>query len=210
MKLTHLTSKDPEYPAILTNVMGAKAPQVLSMIGDISILKRPTVALFCSVKCPGELILKTYDLAQQWRAEETTIISGFHSPIEQECLVTLLRGKQSIIICPARGLEGMRLKDEWKKPLVDERLLLLSIFGQPCKQPSVRTATLRNQFVATLADQVFVSYAAEGGKTEQFCKTLIEQGKSVLTFESKATENLVTLGAEVFKIKTESTKSAEG
>lgn len=199
MKPTYLTSKDPEYPAILTNVMGAKAPQALSMIGDLSILKRPTVALFCSVKCPGELILKTYDLAQQWRAEETTIISGFHSPIEQECLVTLLRGKQPIIICPARGLEGMRLKAEWKKPLADERLLLLSIFGQTCKQPSVRTATLRNQFVATLADQVFISYAAEGGKTEQFCKKLIEQGKSVLTFESKATENLVKLGAEKLK-----------
>lgn len=199
MDVVYLEPGNSLYPKNLHHFFGNRTKKPIAAFGNLDSLKRPTVALFCSVKCPGELILKTYDLAQQWRAEETTIISGFHSPIEQECLVTLLRGKQPIIICPARGLEGMRLKAEWKKPLADERLLLLSIFGQTCKQPSVRTATLRNQFVATLADQVFISYAAEGGKTEQFCKKLIEQGKSVLTFESKATENLVKLGAEKLK-----------
>ena len=35
----------------------------LHIVGDAAILDRPKVALFCSVKCPGKLILDTYDLA---------------------------------------------------------------------------------------------------------------------------------------------------
>lgn len=52
------------------------------------------LALVCSVKCPGDLILKTYDLAQQLREAEVTIIGGFHSLMERECLTILLRGNQ--------------------------------------------------------------------------------------------------------------------
>ena len=36
-------------------------------LGDVSILQRPLLGCFCSVKCPGELILRTYDLARALR-----------------------------------------------------------------------------------------------------------------------------------------------
>jgi len=52
-----------------------------------------------------------------------TVISGFHSLVEQECLAVLLRGPQPVIVCPARGLARMRLKREYKEPMVAGRLL---------------------------------------------------------------------------------------
>ena len=83
---------------------GARVPGVLATLGNLDILKTPSIALFCSTKCPGDLILKTYDLACAWRAARQTVIGGFHSPMEKECLRLLLRGTQPVIVCPARTL----------------------------------------------------------------------------------------------------------
>ena len=47
--------------------------------------------IFCSVQCPGDLILKSYDLARALRAHPITLIGGFQSPIEKEFLELLLR-----------------------------------------------------------------------------------------------------------------------
>jgi hypothetical protein len=97
-------------------------------IGNLDILKQKKLALFCSVRCPGSIIIQTYDCMKAIREAEITVISGFHSPVEKECLKILLRGKQPVIVCPARGLENMRIKPEFKEPLEDKRLLFLSPF----------------------------------------------------------------------------------
>jgi hypothetical protein len=78
------------------------------VLGDLNILDQKSLALFCSVKCPGNLILHTYDITQRLRQSGVTVIGGFHSPMEQECLRILLRGTQPVVVCPARSLSGMR------------------------------------------------------------------------------------------------------
>ena len=64
----------------------------LQAIGDSEILNLEYTALFCSVRCPGDLILKTYDLARAMREAGTPVIGGFQTPMEKECLRLLLRG----------------------------------------------------------------------------------------------------------------------
>jgi hypothetical protein len=56
-------------------------------------------------------------------------------------------------------------------------------------------ALKRNLFVALLADQIFVPYAAPLSKTEQLCREIISWGKPVNTFGHAANNNLVALGA---------------
>jgi hypothetical protein len=60
-------------------------------------------ALFCSARCPGRAILAAHDQAALWRDEGRCVVGGFHSPVEEECLRILLRGRQPVIVCPARG-----------------------------------------------------------------------------------------------------------
>ncbi len=148
---------DPRYPVRLRQRLGAHAPSELTALGNLNLLSQPTTALFCSARCPGKLILRTYDQAAQWRDAGHCVVSGFHSPVEKECLRILLRGEPPIIICPARGLPK-RIPPDWEKPLADGRLLILSIFPQT---ESRITAAL-----AALADQVFVAYATPGGRLE--------------------------------------------
>ena len=148
---------DPRYPVRLRQRLGAHAPSELTALGNLNLLSQPTTALFCSARCPGKLILRTYDQAAQWRDAGHCVVSGFHSPVEKECLRILLRGEPPIIICPARGMPK-RIPPDWEKPLADGRLLILSIFPQT---ESRITAAL-----AALADQVFVAYATPGGRLE--------------------------------------------
>ena len=117
---------DPRYPARLRQRLGADAPPELTALGNLDLLAQPMTALFCSARCPGSIILPAYDQAAQWRDAGRCVISGFHSPVEKECLRILLRGSQPIIICPARGIPK-RIPPEWRKPLADGRLLILSV-----------------------------------------------------------------------------------
>jgi hypothetical protein len=78
--------------------------------------------------------------------------------MERECLNILLKGKQPVIICPARSLEGTRVKTEFRKPLEEGRLLILSPFSsEKQKRISSGSALERNCFVAALADSIFIS-----------------------------------------------------
>jgi len=158
------------------------------------------LALFCSIKCPGELILKLFDLAKELRDREVGVISGFHAPMDKECFDILLRGKGPIAWCPARSIEGMRLKPEYKKAILEKRLFILSPFIENKRRMSAQMAEKRNDAVATLAERLFVAYASPGGKIEHLCRFVVTTGKPIYTFESSHTQNLLNLGAEVATI----------
>ena len=195
MTVTQLQQDDSCYPPALRKYLGDRAPATLAALGSLDILRQKKLALFCSVKCPGTLILQTYDLACALRNAGVTVISGFHSPMEKECLALLLRGTQPVIVCPARSIERMRVPTGWKAPLAEGRLLLLSPFGEKLRRVTTTLAQKRNEFVAALADAVFVAHAAPGSKMEQFCHDMLTLGKPLLTLESDENASLIARGA---------------
>jgi len=148
------------------------------------------------VKCPGKVILQTYDLARALREAGVTVIGGFHSPMERECLRILLRGEQPVIVCPARSLVGMRISREFVEPLQHRRLLFLSPFPDKLRRVTVQTALYRNHFLAALADKVFIPYAAPSSKTFEFCRVLVSWHKPLCTLVNEADVGLIDLGAE--------------
>lgn len=155
----------PRYPARLRQRLGTATPPELTALGNPNLLSLPMAALFCSAHCPGKAILPLYDQVAKWRDEGQCVISGFHSPVEKECLGILLRGSQPIIICPARAIPK-RIPQEWEKPLEENRLLILSFFGETETRITAELAKRRNKFVAALADSVFIAHAEPGGRIE--------------------------------------------
>ena len=173
-------------------------PKVKSK-GNLSLLDEQLIAMFCSNRCPGDLILKTYDLARAIRDAGVAVIGGFRTPMERECLRLLLRGEQPVVVCPARGIANMRIPRDWRPALDDGRLLVLSPFPSTARRPTVELAGQRNDFVADLAQQVFIAHAAPGSKTEVFARKLAATGMPLLTLDSPANENIVEMGAEVVR-----------
>jgi predicted Rossmann fold nucleotide-binding protein DprA/Smf involved in DNA uptake len=190
-----LRQSDVRYPVALTTHLGDRAPELVSALGNLEILQRKTLALFCSVRCPGNLIVQTYDLAHKLRRAGVTVIGGFHSPMERQCLAILLRSPHPVIVCPARSLPK-RVPPEFRRPLEEGRLLLLSPFADAVNRADEESARQRNRFVAALADQVFAAYAAPNSNTEFFCREIIAWRKHLYTWAGDANENLLSLGAK--------------
>lgn len=203
LPIQHITQTDPNYPKRLKDYLKTETPEIIWVRGNINLLQGPNTALngnlwalFCSSKCPGEIILKTHDLAQKFKEIGIPTISGYHSPVEQECLRVLLRGSQPMLYCPARNIEKMRLKSTWKDALSEDRFLILSVFGSQHQRSTASLANQRNAFVAALADKICIAHAAEDSKTLDFTQMVIAWGKPVFTFDTPANHALFQRGAQ--------------
>ncbi len=197
--IKYITQTEPDYPERLRQYLGADAPDAIWTLGNLNLLTNAggaLWALFCSSRCPGAVILKTHEFAQHLREAGVPTIGGYHSPVEKECLRILLRGSQPIILCPARGLEKMRLRGEWKQPFAEGRLLLLSVFDEKHRRPTIQLTSRRNVVVAALADKVLIAHASEGGKTLGFAQRVLGWGKPVFTFAVATNTHLIQVGVQ--------------
>ena len=78
-------------------------------------------------------------------------------------LEILLNGKGRIVICPARGLEGMRMPKVWGQASQQGRLLLVSMFDQRFERVTKETAQGRNLLVAGLERERLLVHFEPGG-----------------------------------------------
>lgn len=166
-----IKSSDASYPPQLGQRLGAEAPAALTALGNLDLLALPKTALFCSIRCPGSVILPTYDQAAKWRDTERCVIGGFHSPVEKECLHILLRGDAPVILCPARGMLKC-LPAQWAIAVASGRMLILSAFAATATRITTELAARRNEFVAALADDIFIAHATSGGHVESMISRL--------------------------------------
>ena len=188
----------PGTPAALQRCFNAVSTPATTVLGDLTLLDGVLTGFFCSVRCPGDIILKTYDLAKALRGAEITLIGGFQSPIEKEFLDVLLWGRVRVVICPARGLGNMRVPKNWRAPLTDGRLLILSFFDDNIRRPTAAIVAKRNAYIAAVCDRILVAYAQQNGKTEALCKHALTSRKPVLALDSPYNAQLMALGASRF------------
>jgi predicted Rossmann fold nucleotide-binding protein DprA/Smf involved in DNA uptake len=182
------------YPTALQTCSAFKTPPPLFTIGNLDLLAKPAIALFCSSQCPDDLTRKIYHLAQALCDANIPIISGFHSPIEQHCLTILLRGTQPIIHCPARSLDNLHLSPEQQQAIAENRLLLLSPFRASYTRATTQLAEKRNKMIGAIAPVTFIAYAAPNSTTIAFAQYLIQAKSIVRTFPDPLNSPLHELG----------------
>lgn len=158
----------------------------VSYCGNLSILQSYKLAFICSRRCPGEIITQVYDFAYRLRARNQTLIGGFHTPMEKECLRVFLNSSQQLIFCPARGLARFRLPQDWRKAFEAGRLLILSSFSPEVSRSTSLLAERRNHFVAELADEIYIAHASPGSRTESLLAQLRGEGKKVSTLDPES------------------------
>jgi hypothetical protein len=57
----------PDYPQTFKITDNSACYPQIWAIGNLEILNKKLLGFFCSIKCPGNIILKTYDLARSFR-----------------------------------------------------------------------------------------------------------------------------------------------
>ncbi len=163
-------------------------------IGNPDLVNRHKIGLLCSIQCPGDIILKTLDLVTSIRDADCCVVSGFHSPMEQECLKVLLKGSCGLIVCPARSLVGMQIPSGYRQPLESGRLLLMSAFSDTCNRNTRESAKERNRMVAAISDVVLVPYASPSGSIEALCHELKDHNLNVVTLSSGHSADSLLIG----------------
>jgi predicted Rossmann fold nucleotide-binding protein DprA/Smf involved in DNA uptake len=177
--------------APLRRYLGDRAPEEITVIGEPGLLEQPLLGFFCSRRAPGGVILKAYDWARAARDAGLTVVGGFQSPMERECLDFLLRGTQPVVICPARGIGGMRLPEEWRGAVEQGRLLVLSPFADRQRRATSELAAERNRFVAALAERILIAHAAPGGTLRALMEEVRAWDKPVYTFDDPSNVELL-------------------
>ena len=138
-------------PELAARIVGA---------GETALLDEPLLGLISSRECPGHVLLETLDLVPEWVKAGRVIVSGFHSPLEQQVLRSLLRRNGRVVKVLARGMTDYRPLPEEREPLTSGRMLVVSAFASEVRRTTRETALARNRLVLDLASEVWVPYVA--------------------------------------------------
>lgn len=130
-------------------------------VGNTDLLAEPLLGLIASRECPGHVLLETLDRVPEWVKVGRVIVSGFHSPLEQQVLRSLLRRKGRVIKVLARGMTNYRPTTEEREPLAAGRMLVITTFPSEVRRTTRETALARNRLVLALASEIVVPYVAD-------------------------------------------------
>jgi predicted Rossmann fold nucleotide-binding protein DprA/Smf involved in DNA uptake len=132
-------------------------------VGETAMLGEPLLGLISSRECPGHVLLETLDRVPEWVKAGRVIVSGFHSPLEQQVLRSVLRRKAGRVVkVLARGMSDYRPSSDEREPLATGRMLVITACPPDVRRTTRETALARNRLVLTLASEVVVPYVAEG------------------------------------------------
>ena len=149
-------------PAAYAHHLDSEIARRLIGVGNTELLAKPLLGLLASRECPGEVLMETLDRVPQWVKEGRVILSGFHAPLEQQVLRSVLRRKGSVVKVLARGMTDYRPAKEERDPLSDGRMLVLTTCPPENCRTTRASALDRNRLVLALALEMVIPYAAEG------------------------------------------------
>ena len=138
------------------------SPATLHGIGNFALAGQSATAFLCSTQCPAAKAVDALEWARRQCDEGTTIISGFHTPVEQDVLAILARRGANLIWVPGRDIPKT-MDATFRQPMQENRLLVLSPFayGNPSR-PSTESCGLRNRFVLGFAKDRYLPHGADG------------------------------------------------
>lgn len=139
-------------PELAARIVGA---------GETALLAEPLLGLIASRECPGYVLLETLDRVPEWVKTGRVIVSGFHSPLEQQVLRSVLRRKGRVVKVLARGMTDYRPQPEEREPLAAGRMLVITACAPEVRRTTRETALARNRLVLALASEVVVPYVAD-------------------------------------------------
>jgi len=134
----------------------------IDAVGNLALLDEPLLGLLASRECPGQVLLETLDRVPEWVKADRVIVSGFHSPLEQQVLRSALRRHGRVVKVLARSLTDYRPLPEEREPLTTGRMLVLSACPPEVRRTTRDSAIARNRLVIALATDIVVPHVAAG------------------------------------------------
>lgn len=132
----------------------------LRTVGNPALLDEPLLGLLASRDCPGRVLLDTLELVPQWVSEGRVILSGFHSPLEQQVLRSVLRRNGRVVKVLARGMGEYHPPAQEREPLTNGTMLVVTAHPDRVLRTTRETALARNRLVLALATELILPHVA--------------------------------------------------
>lgn len=94
--------------------------------------------------------------------ERTTVISGFHSPLEQSVLKVLMTAGTPCVIVIARDLAHASVPSEWIDAARNGKIAIVSM-NDNSRRLTGDVAARRNHWIVEHAERVVIAHASPGG-----------------------------------------------
>jgi len=124
--------------------------------------EQPNTAFACSHRCPGEALLRATDWVKSLDPDATTLLGGWHTPVELEVLRLTLRRGIPVIVAEARSTRTL-IPPAWRTPLTEGRLQIVHPLPDASPRITAAQAAARTRWVLTHADHIVVAHASTGG-----------------------------------------------
>jgi hypothetical protein len=111
---------------------------------------------------PAHVLIETLDRAPQWVAAGRVLVSGFHSPLEQQVLVSLLRREGRAVKVLARGMTNYRPAAREREALETSRMLVLTACPPTVTRITRASALERNRLVLQFASERSIPHITPG------------------------------------------------
>ncbi len=149
-------------PATCAQRVGPELAARIVGAGETALLAEPLLGLIASRECPGHVLIETLDRVPEWVKAGRVVVSGFHSPLEQQVLRSVLRRKGRVVKVLARGMTEYRPQPEEREPLASGRMLVITACLPEVRRTTRETALARNRLVLDLATEIVAPHVASG------------------------------------------------
>lgn len=118
------------------------------------------LGLLASRDCPGRVLLDTLEQVPGWVGAGRVILSGFHSPLEQQVLRSVLRRGGRVVKVLARGMADYQPPALEREPLRNGNMLVLTAHPDGQARTTRASALARNRLVLALATDLILPHVA--------------------------------------------------
>lgn len=126
-------------------------------LGNMDLLTLRKVGFLASRKVNPVSVIPTIEWANKTSCDPNiAIVSGFQSSLEHEVLDIALKGRCGIIYVLNRSLYR-QIPLNLRPAFDSNRILFISLTSEKTTCPSAANATIRNHYIADIADSLIVS-----------------------------------------------------
>jgi DNA processing protein len=169
-----LSIVDRNYPMALKKTLGEQSPVLLLCVGNLELLRLPSVG-FCGSREASEKGIKVAsDCASLLAHERINVVSGYAAGVDMNAHRAALAAGGTTTVVLAEGILRFRVKNEIKAHWDDRRTLIISEFG-PNLPWRVSNAMQRNKTICGLARALILIEARSTGGS-------IQAGRDCLRF----------------------------
>ena len=165
-KVQCITILDEDYPEPLKKRLGKKAPPLLTVLGNVALLKKDSAGFCGSRKASEKGIATAKDCADQLARANINVISGYAAGVDMATHQAALEcgGTTTLVLC--EGILNFNIKRDLKDLWDWDRIAVVSEFlpGVPW---SVRNAMQRNNTICALtSSMILIESTSKGGSIE--------------------------------------------